>query len=141
MKYNHILVAIELSDDSKVLIDRATFLAGLLDAKVSFIHIDGSHGEIYPELIDLQQSYENPPINKHALEQIQAFVDYAQVPITHNLIGTGALSEKLQATITANGFDLLIAGHHHDFWSSIVSYSKNLIDKSPIDILVVPIKS
>jgi len=41
--------------------------------------------------------------------------------------------------IADKGFDLLICGHHHDFVSKLVSYSRHLINKSPIDILVVPI--
>ncbi|POF57619.1 universal stress global response regulator UspA, partial [Vibrio vulnificus] len=29
--------------------------------------------------------------------------------------------------------------HHHNFWSKIISYSRTLVNKSPVDILVVPI--
>ena len=54
MKYKHILVALDLSKESHALIDRAVSIAGLVDAKVSYIHIDGTHGEIYPDLIDIK---------------------------------------------------------------------------------------
>ena len=40
MSYQHILVAIDLSEDSKLLVDKAVALAKPLDADVSFIHID-----------------------------------------------------------------------------------------------------
>ena len=52
MEYRHILVALELSEDTKILIDRATFFANKLEASISFVYIDGTHGEIYPELVD-----------------------------------------------------------------------------------------
>lgn len=55
MDYRHILVALELSDDTKILIDRATFFADKLEAGISFVYIDGTHGEIYPELVDIQE--------------------------------------------------------------------------------------
>ncbi|TOO00554.1 universal stress global response regulator UspA, partial [Vibrio parahaemolyticus] len=42
-------------------------------------------------------------------------------------------------TIKEQEVDLLICGHHQDFWSKIISYSRHLINKSPVDILVVPI--
>ncbi|MGY3569527.1 universal stress protein [Vibrio paucivorans] len=139
MKYNHILVALELSEDSHVVIDRAVFLAKQLGAQLSFVHIDGTHGEIYPELIDLQQSTDDGPLNNEAMEQLRGFMSYTDHPLKQFLVGTGDLSDKLQATIVENDVDLLVCGHHHDFWSRIVSYSKHLIDKSPVDILVVPI--
>ena len=64
MKYKHILVALDLSKESHVLIDRAVSMAELLAAKVSFIHIDGTHGEIYPDLIDIQAAPERKPLNE-----------------------------------------------------------------------------
>ncbi|KGY12984.1 universal stress global response regulator UspA [Vibrio tubiashii] len=139
MNYRHILVAIELEEETKSLIDRAVYLAGLTDAQISFIHIDGSHGEIYPELVDLKETPDAKPINEHAVEQILSFEAYSPLAIRQILVGTGDLADKLKATIEDNNVDLLICGHHHDFWSKIVSYSKHLVNKSPVDILVVPI--
>ena len=139
MKYKHILVALELSEETNVLIDRAVFLAKLLNAEVSFVHIDGTHGEIYPELIDIKKSPDETPLGEPKMEQLRAFDTNTDYPIKHFLIGTGDLSSKLQDIIQDNGVELIICGHHHDFWSKIISYSKHLINKSPVDILVVPI--
>lgn len=139
MKYKHILVALELAEDSKVLIDRAAVLAKILNAEVSFIHIDGSHGEIYPDLVDIQVDEQEPPIKRASLDQLKLLTEYTDQPIKHFLIGTGDLSDKLADTIASYGCDLLICGHHHDFWSRIISYSKHLIHNSPVDILVVPL--
>ncbi|MBW3695841.1 universal stress global response regulator UspA [Vibrio sp. T187] len=140
MKYKHILVALELVEESRVLIDRAASMAELTGAKVSFIHIDGTHGEIYPELIDLQKTPDRRPLNEHSNEWLSTFQKYPDFPLERFLVGTGDLGDKLHETIKDNGFDLLICGHHHDFWSRIVSYSRHLINNSPIDILVVPIE-
>ncbi|MGD8118139.1 universal stress protein [Vibrio sp. TRT 29B02] len=139
MNYKHILVALELTDESKVLVDKAVYLAKLTNAEVSFIHIDGSHGEIYPEVVDLQTETNHPPFGEHTIEQIRAFESYSAFPIKHILLGSGDLADKLANTIENNNVDLLLCGHHHDFWSKIVSYSKHLVDASPVDILVVPI--
>ncbi|MBY6195971.1 universal stress protein [Vibrio hangzhouensis] len=139
MKYKHILVAVELSYDSNVLIDRAVFLAKLLDADVSFIHIDGTHGEIYPDMVDIRIDPEQRPLHVESMDQLHEFADYANYPIKHFIVGTGDLGEKLKAAIAEHDFDLLICGHHHDFWSKLVSNSRPIINKSPIDVLVVPI--
>lgn len=139
MNYQHILVALELSDDNKILIDKAVFLAKLVNAKVSLIHVDGSVGEVYPELIDFQADPTQRPLNEHANLALAEFQKYADFPISHFLVGTGNLGDKLKKTVNEHGFDLIICGHHHDFISNIVSYSRGLINKSPVDILVVPI--
>lgn len=139
MKYQHILVAIELSDDSKPLIDKAVSFARLVDAKVSLIHIDGTVGEIYKELIDIQTGPNLKPLNDRSNKALRSLQQYSDFPLTHFYVGTGDLSDKLHDVIHDNGFDLLICGHHHDFVSKLVSYSRHLINKSPIDILVVPI--
>ncbi|WP_295893849.1 universal stress protein [uncultured Vibrio sp.] len=139
MKYKHILVALELSEDSKVLIDRAVSLAKTMGSEISFVHMDGTHGEIYPDLIDITTGVEDIPLKQNSIDQLRNFESYTDFPIKRFFVGTGDLSNKLHETITDNDVDLLICGHHHDFWSSIVSYSKHLINKSPVDILIVPI--
>jgi nucleotide-binding universal stress UspA family protein len=139
MKYKNILVALELSEDSKVLIDRAVALAELMNSQVSFVHIDGSVGEVYSELMDIQADPTLRPLNEVGNQQLHSLQAYTSFPIAHFFVGTGDLSNKLEETIVANKFDLLICGHHHSFWNKIVSYSRNLINHSPIDILVVPI--
>ena len=141
MKYKHILVALDLSKESHVLIDRAVSMAGLIGAKVSYIHIDGTHGEIYPELIDIQAEPDRKPLNEPSNKWLADFQQYTDFPIESFWVGTGDLSHKVDAAVKENGVDLLICGHHHDFLSKIISYSRPLIHHSPIDILVVPIKS
>ena len=138
MEYRHILVAVELSDDTKVLIDRATFFADKLDAGISFVYIDGTHGEIYPELVDIQANDGDLPINQDAINNLKELEAYANHPIEHIFVGTGDLNDKLKSTISENNVDLLMCGHHHDFWHKLISHSKKIIDTSPVDILVVP---
>ena len=139
MKYKHILVALELSDESTVLIDRAVSMASYLGSEISFIHIDGTHGEIYRELVDIKADPDQRPLNEHSMECLRSFSDYMEQPLKHFFVGTGDLADKLEVTIKEQEVDLLICGHHQDFWSKIISYSRHLINNSPVDILVVPI--
>ncbi|WP_114785300.1 universal stress protein [Vibrio tetraodonis] len=139
MQYQHIMVALELSDDSNILIERAIFMAKQHNADISFIHLDGSHGEIYPELIDIHSDTNVRPVNELAMKKLRSFEANVDFPIRHFLVGTGNLANKLSETIENYRVDLLLCGHHQDFWSKILSYSRQLINRSPVDILVVPI--
>lgn len=140
MKYNHILVALELSEASQVLIDKAASLREMTGAEVSFIHIDGSVGELSSELTDLQIEPDARPLNDYGNQWLHRLQDMHDYPIKHFLVGTGNLGDKLTAVVDKYQCDVLICGHHHDLWNSIVSYSRQLINHSNIDILVVPIK-
>ncbi len=141
MAYKHILVALELSEECNVLIDRAKMLGKALGADVSFIHVNNTVGEVYPELYDIVAEPDRRLLNDRENKQLFAFKYYADFKIKHFLVGTGDLSDKLSDTIKEHGFDLLVCGHHRDFWHAFVSYAKSLIGHSPIDVLVVPIKS
>lgn len=85
MKYKHILVALELSDESTVLIDRAVEMANYLDSEISFIHVDGTHGEIYRELVDIKENPDQRPLNEHSMECLKTFSDYIDQPLKHFL--------------------------------------------------------
>ena len=107
MQYKHIMVAIELSEQSNILIERATFLAKQLGSDISFIHIDGTHGEIYPDLVDIKANPDLRPVNEHTMEQLKEFDASTDYPVKKIIVGTGDLSEKLHEVIAGNGIDLL----------------------------------
>ncbi|MGR5235904.1 universal stress protein UspA [Vibrio alfacsensis] len=140
MSYKHILVAVDLSNDSKVLINKAVSLAKPLDAKVSFIHIDVNYAELYTGLIDINMAEAQHQAMEASRTQLANFEEYAEYPITHTLVGSGDLNNELCDTINDYNIDLVVCGHHQDFWSKILSSTRQLINCSPIDMLVVPLK-
>ncbi|MFA0441123.1 universal stress global response regulator UspA [Vibrio sp. 10N.286.49.C2] len=140
MSYKHILVALDLSEESKLLIDKAVSLAKPLDAQVSFIHIDVNYAELYTGLIDLNMAETQHQAMEASMSQLKAFADYANYPIKHSLVGSGDLSNELRDTIGEFSVDLVVCGHHQDFWSKILSSTRQLINTTPVDLLVVPIK-
>ncbi len=140
MCYKHILVAVDLSEDSHRLIDRAVMLAKPLDAKLSFIHIDVNYAELYTGLIDINLVDTQNHSMDMAQKELQKLEDYADYPIQHRLVGSGDLSSEICDTVKEYKIDLVILGHHQDFWSKLLSSTKLILNCSPVDILVVPLK-
>ncbi|MDA0150083.1 MULTISPECIES: universal stress protein [Vibrio] len=140
MSYQHILVAIDLSEDSKYLVEKAVALAKPLEADVSFIHIDVNYAELYTGLIDINLAETQHQALVASQEQLQQLADHANYPIKHTLIGSGDLSNELCENIAEYQVDLVVCGHHQDFWSKLLSSTRQLINCSPVDMLVVPIK-
>lgn len=53
MAYKHILVAVDLSPESNVLVQKAVSMAKPYNAKVSLIHVDVNYSDLYTGLIDV----------------------------------------------------------------------------------------
>lgn len=140
MSYQHILVAVDLSADSEKLVEKAVALAKPLEARVSFIHIDVNYAELYTGLIDINLAETQHQAMEASQDKLKALAHHAQYPIKHTLVGSGDLSNELCDTIKKFNVDLLICGHHQDFWSKLLSSTRQLLNCSPIDMLVVPLK-
>lgn len=139
--YKHILVAVELSNDSDPLIDKASEFAQKFGADISYIYIDSSYGEIYTEFYDMNDPESHTNFPEKTNKYFERFIQRSKVPVKHALIGVGNIGKRLPEVIKKHEIDLLICGHHHDFWSHIVSTSRQLINISSIDILVHPIEN
>ena len=140
MSYRHILVAIDLSKESHLLVEKAVSLAKPLGAKVSFVHIDVNYAELYTGLIDINLAdtqYQAAEASQHQLQQLAEQADF---PIKHTLVGSGDLQHELCETINEFNIDLVVCGHHQDFWSKLLSSTRQLLNHTPVDMLVIPLK-
>ena len=142
MKYKHILVALDLAEQSApsdLVISKAVSLAKNLDAKLSFVHVDVSH--LDNELLDYDR-FEKKLVNEKyqdllvKLEVLCAPIDY---PISNQLVVGGEVGDKLIEEVKKLGVDLLISGHHHGFWNHWWSAAHKLVDISTVDLLLVRI--
>lgn len=138
MSYQHFLVAVDLSEDGKILIDKAVSLAKPLNASISFIHIDVNYAELYTGLIDINLVETQHHSMESSLQQLRELAKYADYPITHTLVGSGDLSNEMCETIEQFSIDLVVCGHHQDFWSKLLSSTRQLMNCTPVDLLVVP---
>lgn len=138
--YQHILVAIDLRADNHPVLDKAIALAKTHSAKLSVIHVDVDLREIYTEMIDIDIG----ELQDHALaetrkkmEQVLAGIGF---PLEKKLVISGDLGEQVNEAIARYGIDLLVCGHHQNFWSLLISSARQLMNQVECDMLVVPIK-
>lgn len=139
MAYNHLLVAIDLSPDSEILIKKAVDIAKASNAKLSLIHVGLNYSDLYSDLLDLsiaRMKQDDPDQSHVALKGLAGKIDY---PITHILSANGDFIQVLNDVIKKYEADLVVCGHHHDFWSNLMSSAKQLISSLKIDTLIVPL--
>lgn len=140
MAYKHILVTVDLSPESKVLVDKAVYMAKPYNAKVSLIHVDVNYSDLYTGLIDVNLGDMEQRITKethHALTKLAKEADYK---IEKELSGRGDLGQVLVDAIKEYKVDLVVCGHHQDFWSKLMSSARQLINTVHVDMLIVPLK-
>lgn len=149
MSYKHLLVAVDLYQSSEEVINKAVSLAKDSNAKLSFIYVDSNYvtnymglshaggvsnatlGVVVPKLLPVDDQIDALQEKLHALA---AQSDY---PIANTLVVIGDLNDKLKLAVKELDVDLLICGHHSDFWSSLLSSVRKLINSITIDLLII----
>ena len=138
--YKHILVAVDLSEESPILLKKAVGIAKRHDAKLSIIHVDVNFSDLYTGLIDVNMSSMQDRIStetQKALLDLAESVDYKN---KEKLSGSGDLGQVLSDAIEQYDVDLLVTGHHQDFWSKLMSSTRQVMNTIKIDLLVVPLR-
>lgn len=140
MAYQHILVAVDLSPESHVLIEKAVSLAKPYNAKISLIHVDVNYTDLYSGLIDLRIADGQGKLTEDLQKALQTLSAQANYPIDDTLSGSGDLGQVLVDAVKKYQVDLVVCGHHQDFWSKLVSSARQLINTLHIDMLIIPLR-
>jgi len=144
MSYNHILVAVDLDSDSRIVINKAINLAKQLDAKVSLIHINKqvSDDVVFGGLIDIDLAMIEPahPTLNELNNKLNTLASEFNYPIEQKFLVKGDISHGLEGPVKNSDIDLIMCGHHHDFWSRLKPAARDLINTSLVDLLIVPLE-
>ncbi|OOF70383.1 universal stress protein UspA [Rodentibacter caecimuris] len=138
--YKHILVAVDLSDESTFLLKKAVAVAKRNEAKLSIIHVDVNFSDLYTGLIDINMSSMQDRISSETQKALVELADNADYPVAEKLSGSGDLGQVLTDAIKQYDVDLLVTGHHQDFWSKLMSSTRQVMNTIQIDMLVVPLR-
>lgn len=139
MAYKHILVAVDLSEESKLLVEKAVSLAGSYQAKISLIHVDNNYSDLYTGLINITVGNMQKQVSEETHRRLTELSQNANYTVSETLSASGDLAQVLIDTIKKYGVDLVICGHHQDFWSKLMSSARQLINTVHIDMLIVPL--
>lgn len=141
MCYQHILVAVDLTEESNHLLDKAISLAKTCNAKLSLIHIDVNFVQLYTGFVQIDLNQTQHSVMEATQKQMKQLIENKDYPITETIVTSGDFTQEILQTIEANQIDLVVCGHHQDFWSHLLSTSRALLSRITIDMLVVPMIS
>jgi len=143
MSYHHILVAVDFDKDNQKVIKKAVDMARPLQAKLSLVHVNQVIGEVgFTGLMDMDLggfAATRPSANdlQVQLNDLVVSIDY---PIEKTFLVNGDISNGIKQPVKETDIDLIICGHHHNFWSRISPSLGSLVNTSPVDLLVVALE-
>ncbi|MDH2998596.1 universal stress protein [Pasteurellaceae bacterium LFhippo2] len=141
MMYKHILVAVDLSEESLLLLRKGANLAANSNAKLSIIHVDVNFSDLYTGLIDINMSSVQDSVSEETVKALDDLANRIDYPVTERLNGSGDFSQVLEEAVEKYQVDLLVTGHHQDFWSKFMSSTRQVMNNVSVDMLVVPLAS
>lgn len=140
--YTHIIVGLDLSDESKQIMDKASFLANKTNAKLTIAHIIEPlvftyGGDIPMDISSVQEQIET-----------QATTDLAKIGKEYNIapenqhIIVGQPANELHSLASDKGADLIVVGSHgrHGLSLLLGSTSNSVLHGSQCDVLAVRVK-
>ena len=143
MHYEHILVAVDLTDECDPVINRASESAKANGAKLSLIHIVepmamAFGGDVPMDLSQLQQQQFDQA--KERLERLIA--KYPQLHKDYCHLNYGQPRQEIHALAKAQNCDLIVVGSHgrHGLALLLGSTANDVLHGAPCDVLAVSLK-
>ena len=143
MPYEHILVAVDLTEECDPVINRASESAKANGAKLSLIHIVepmamAFGGDVPMDLSQLQQQQFDQA--KERLERLIA--KYPQLHKDYCHLNYGQPRQEIHALAKAQKCDLIVVGSHgrHGLALLLGSTANDVLHGAPCDVLAVSLK-
>ncbi|UQY35300.1 universal stress protein [Pseudomonas fulva] len=143
MSYQHILVAVDLTEECDPVMKRAQALAGSTQAKLSVVHIVepmamAFGGDVPMDLSMLQQQQ-----FEQAKERLDAFaIKYPQLSAESRHLAYGQPRQEIHRLAAEQHCDLIIVGSHgrHGLALLLGSTANDVLHGAPCDVLAVSLK-
>lgn len=143
MSYEHILVAVDLTEECDPVIRRARDLAKTSGAKLSLVHIVepmamAFGGDVPMDLSQLQQQQYDQA--KEKLEKLKLKYSDLNPHATH--LTYGQPRQEIHQLAKAQGCDLIVVGSHgrHGLALLLGSTANDVLHGAPCDVLAVRLK-
>lgn len=140
MSYQHILIAVDLTEASEHVANRALALAERCGARLSLLHVVE-----YVPVDPAGEALLPPPVNMEdelmdaARKRLDALAEKLQLPDCRRHVVLGNIKAEVARVATENEVDLIVLGSHerHGLQLLLGSTEKSVLSASPCDVLAV----
>jgi len=138
-EYQHILLAVDLSEDSQLLAERAVALAQQNDAKLSLVHTIEPINFAYGGDIPMDLSTIQEQLDEHAHSKVAEFAGKFNIAEQNQHIVVGLPQNEIHRIAGELNVDLIVVGTHgrHGLSLLLGSTSNGVLHGAECDILAV----
>lgn len=138
--YTHLLLAVDLSDDSGRIGARARAIADSCGARLSLMHVveyipvDPAGEALLPPPVQLEQD-----LVAGASRRLAELGATLGVPAADRLVATGNVKQEIVRMAAERGCDLIVLGSHerHGLAVLLGGTEKSVLNAAPCDVLAV----
>lgn len=138
-QYQHILLAIDLSEDSQLLAERAATLAEQNKAELSLVHTIEPINFAYGGDIPMDLTAIQDQLDEHAHTRVEQLASQFNIPKANQHIVVGLPQNEIRRLARELNVDLIVVGTHgrHGLSLLLGSTSNGVLHGAECDILAV----
>lgn len=140
--YSHILLALDLTDESATVADHARQLADRLGAEISLVHVIEPFSFAYGGEIPIDLSLIQEQVNEHARKRLEDVATRLEVPEARRHVVFGRPEAEIQRLAEEVDADLIVVGSHgrHGFALLFGSTTDDVVHRARCDVLTVHVE-
>ena len=138
--YSHVLIAVDLTEDSEMVVHRGLEIARRFNAQVSLLHVvefipvDPAGEALLPPPVDLESE-----LVQGARQRLDALCDSVGLKDIPRRVEMGSIKAELLRVAEEEHADLIVLGSHerHGLALLLGSTEKSILHKASCDVLAV----
>lgn len=141
-QYKHVVIAVDLTEESHQVIEKGRAIAERNDAKVSIIHTLEPLGIAYGGDIPMDLSSIQSQLDQHAREKLAELAEPLNIPESQQHILVGVPDAEIHHFSKDHDVDLIVVGSHgrHGLSLLLGSTSTGVLHGAKCDVLAVRIQ-
>lgn len=140
--YHHILVGLDLSPESQLVVDRVKELFHKRDVRISLLHVQEPLSFAYGGDIPMDLSEVQTQMEEQAHNRLQSFCQQLNLPAENAHVQIGQPAQEMHHFAKENKVDLIVVGSHGRHGLALIfgSTANGVLHGSVCDVLAVRIK-
>ena len=139
MSYQHILLAVDLTDESNQVADKAVALARQSNAQLSLIHVIEPLSFAYGGDVPMDLSTIQEQLDEHAQQRLDSFAQSLATEVTQVHVVSGHTESEIHHIAKEQEIDLIVVGSHgrHGLSLLLGSTANGVLHGAKCDVLAV----
>jgi universal stress protein A len=137
--YSHLLVGLDLSEESLAIAEKAAKLAQANQAKISFAHIVEPLAFAYGGDVPLDLSEAQSVVEEQAKLRLDKLIETSGIELHQHFIAVGQCATELHRLAEENDMDLIVVGSHgrHGLALLFGSTANGVLHGAQCDVLAI----